>query len=462
MKIVKWEQRRFTVSPTVVPAGTKVTVKVKGYGDYHAFYDELEYEVRLIPVEKRDYIINEDFNTSEYVNECNIVDAYSKNGVLHFDYIFSGEQEWFFEIRVKSGQDYLKYYNKWQKMFRKQWGYINWDEFRYDFRLYSLDSDLYELTPFKGDTHTHTEYSDGSDRPEFFCANYRGFGYDFVAVTDHYEYRGSLAAIKKMSELDTNFKVFPGEEVHTIPSDDRFHIVNFNGKASVNTKIIDDYEGVKTEVFELAKKFDWLSERDAQELAWVKWIADEIRKTGGISVLAHPFLTVNHSYNSPTDITVEALRRGFVDAYEITNHDSAYTVNVAAALYNELRCSGVKVPIVGSTDAHCSTDHGQLHAACNSTVVFAKSLEDVPRAIMDLNAVAVRHFPEQEPHIFGSFRHTKYAVFLLENYFPMYSELCKASSVMMIEYFRGRTEFKESIELVEKRIDEFRRDFFGR
>ena len=38
---------------------------------------------------------------------------------------------------------------------------------------------------FKGNTHTHSLWSDGNDFPEMIFDWYRSHGYDFVAMTDH-------------------------------------------------------------------------------------------------------------------------------------------------------------------------------------------------------------------------------------------------------------------------------------
>lgn len=456
---MKFEQRRYTLSPSVVPAGKPVTVTIKGYGEHFGFYDDIEYEVMLIPKEKRDYLINDDFDITRYEEECNIVDAYSKDGVLHFEYTFEGEQEWVLHLRAKGGQD--KHFKRWRLYFKELWNVKMYDRFSFDFRIYSVLPDLYELDVFRGNLHSHTEYSDGADTPELFCANYRRF-VDFVAITDHYEYSSSVRAIEEMKQLDTNLKVFPGEEVHVIPSGGRFHIVNFNGKSSVNTRIIDDYENVKAEVFALAKNFPELSERDAQELAWNQWITQEIRKTGGLSIYAHPYDTVCHAYNCPTDITIETVRRGFTDVYELLNCDDPNAEILQAALYSEFRSEGIKLPIVGSTDAHQGGDYGVSKAGCHSTVVFAKSVDDIPQAIMDLNSVALSHFPGEKPRIYGPFRLVKYATFLMGNYFPMHEELCSASSILMAEYFKGAKELKPAVEAAEKRIMAYKKSFFGK
>jgi len=462
MKPMQFEQRHFVMTPVIVPEGKKSTITIRGLGNFHQFFDDLDYQVRIIPKEQRDYLINDDFDIAKFNEECNIIDAKCENGVLTFEYTFTGEQEWCIALRTKNGEeDYLKYYNPWRVMFKDLWRLPGWENFRYDFRLYSLSRDLYELTPFKGDTHTHTDYSDGTDTPELFCAHYRGFGYDFAAITDHYEYRGSIRAVEKMKQLDTNFKVFLGEEVHVIPSGGHYHIVNFGGKSSVNERIISDYDNVKKEVFEAAKEYTHLAERDAQELAWIKWISDHIRQVGGLCICAHPFDTVYNAYNIPTNITYESIKRGYYDAYEILNC-SAQGKNIQAMFYYDLQGQGIKIPIVGSTDAHHSTDHGEGSAAIHSTVVFAKTIEDVPEAIKNMMTTAVSHEPDQKPYVHGSFKLAKYTCFLMENYFPMHNELCMASSVLQREYFKGSTELKPAIELAEKRIKEYTDTFFGR
>lgn len=455
---MKFEQRRFSVFPSIVPAGKPITITIKGHGDFYRFFDDVNYLVKIVPKERRDYVINEDFDVSK--QECHIIDAVCNNGILSFEYCFEDEQEWAISVMAKNGHDH--HFNKWRSMFKDVWNLRQWDSFMFDFRIYSLLPDLYDLCVFKGDLHTHTEASDGNDTPELFCANYRGFGYDFLAITDHYEYSSSLRAIDKMAELDTNFTVFPGEEVHVIPSCGRFHIVNFNGKASINKKIKENYEKVKSEVFDLAKNLDGLSVRDAQEVAWTQWITNGIRAVGGIAIYAHPYWTYFHSYNCPTHITTEVLKRGYFDAYEALNGANPQENNLNSSLYYQLRAEGIHIPIVGSTDAHIATDHGSINCAVNSTYVFAKSAGDIPQAILDLNSTAASHAPGQSPYVHGNFRLVKYTYFLLDNYFPMHDELCKASGILISEYFKGNTELKTAIKAAEKVIAEFEKSFFGK
>ena len=53
------------------------------------------------------------------------------------------------------------------------------------FRVYAVEEDLAELRAFKGDTHLHSNRSDGEGTPFEVACQYRAAGYDFIAITDH-------------------------------------------------------------------------------------------------------------------------------------------------------------------------------------------------------------------------------------------------------------------------------------
>ena len=54
--------------------------------------------------------------------------------------------------------------------------------------VYSLNEDMAGRIPQRGDLHVHTSRSDAKEAPETVCANYRGHGYDFMVISDHYKY----------------------------------------------------------------------------------------------------------------------------------------------------------------------------------------------------------------------------------------------------------------------------------
>ena len=128
---IKWELRRFSVYPTVVPVGKKVTINIKGHNEYYRFFDEKEYIIRLIPKEFRDYTINDDFNIMK--DEANTVIGTCKDGVISFEYTFTGEQEWHISLMPVGGHD--EYFNKWRKKFKNLWNLTTWENLYFDFRV---------------------------------------------------------------------------------------------------------------------------------------------------------------------------------------------------------------------------------------------------------------------------------------------------------------------------------------
>ena len=96
--------------------------------------------------------------------------------------------------------------------------------------VYSVDDDLSQLKPFKGDTHLHSCRSDGEGTPFEVSCNYRASGYDFIAITDHHKFAPSLEAQSEIKKLTNDFFVFRGEEVHN-KSMGYFHIINFNNNS---------------------------------------------------------------------------------------------------------------------------------------------------------------------------------------------------------------------------------------
>jgi len=44
----------------------------------------------------------------------------------------------------------------------------------------------------------------------------RKIGLDFVTITDHGKYFPSIEVIDTFKDLDLDFKIFPGEEVHPL------------------------------------------------------------------------------------------------------------------------------------------------------------------------------------------------------------------------------------------------------
>lgn len=323
------------------------------------------------------------------------------DGVYTIDWDFAAEQRYTVKLRV--GEDVF-----------------------YSGYLYAVDPDLAPLRPYKGDTHLHTNRSDGWDEPFAVACAYREAGYDFIAVTDHGRYYPSIDLAAELKPLTDRFYVMPGEEVHP-KGGSCFHIVSLNAKHHI------------TEVFEqrpaeaAAAIQHILDTRDLSQLpdpyaaAMRIFIASEIRKAGGVAVMAHPFWECGDEYNYQTCEFLYHWRQGDFDALELLAgcDDTGNGNNLQEILWNDLKAEGLRIPIVGSSDAHvarCRCDYD--HFSRQFTLVFATGYDDLADAIVRRRAVAVERHSDKHFRCLGDYRYVKYARFLMAEYYPTYTALC--------------------------------------
>ena len=67
---------------------------------------------------------------------------------------------------------------------------------------------------FRGNLHTHSTRSDGALAPEAVAAHYRDAGYDFLALTDHFQKRYGFPVADTKSFRSNRFTTIPGAELH--------------------------------------------------------------------------------------------------------------------------------------------------------------------------------------------------------------------------------------------------------
>ena len=219
--------------------------------------------------------------------------------------------------------------------------------------LYSLDSDLYELTPLIGDLHSHSIRSDGRQDPTALAGYMRERGYDFFAMTDHHRYYPSEEVLDALSGLNSGIVPILGEEVH-VPNNP-LHIVHLGGTASVNEQYVKRREEHDAEILEYeARVPDEIPEMYKAHYARAMWASEHIRAVGGLVVIPHPFWRPKGSkrHNVSTEYAKIMLRSGLFDAYELIGAMSQQENNASVALWTELRCEGVNIPVVGSSDVH--------------------------------------------------------------------------------------------------------------
>lgn len=275
--------------------------------------------------------------------------------------------------------------------------------------LYALEPDLLALTPFKGDNHMHTYMSDGKDSPMYMAAAACRHGYDYCVITDHKQYEPSLIARDFYQGTGVDFLVIPGEEVHS--PDNRVHIINLGGSASVNDWWRDHEDEYRAAVaHELETMTEPMVDQCRYEAAACQVMFDKIRSVGGISVLCHPHWFIANGFNQREDVTEYLWDHRRFDALELIA-GGAYEMGT------QLQLSYFKdreaMPILGSSDAHACFG-GRLEPG-NYTIVFASSLdiESIKNAIRQGLTVA-----GNEGKLYGSYRLVKYAYFLRQCYYP--------------------------------------------
>ncbi len=354
-----------------------------------------------------------------------------KGGVYSYEYPFFGEQK--FDVKIKIGEDILL-----------------WT------RVYSLNEDLAALKAYKGDTHLHSNRSDGEGTPFEVACGYRAAGYDFMAITDHHRYAPSLEGKAAVEKWTKTFRLFKGEEVHNRDMG-YFHIINFDGDFSVNEVVETQDEYVQSEVAKILAKGDIPDTvADKYDCAFRIFVAQQIQKGNGLAIMAHPYWDVYGEYHIPTATTEYLLKRGAFDAVEVLASDdfNGNGDNLQVALWSDLRAEGYKIPVVGASDSHSCTAPDTLFDR-HFSLVFADGFDGIKSAIKAERSVAVMAYNDEYFFVFGVFRYVKYARFLLKEYFPAYKALTAKHAAAMLQ------EDKAAVAAAEDEIAAFNKKFFA-
>ncbi len=387
-------------------------------------------QIQMIPMEQYD-IAHTDYHIKEIYRYPFQELRHIGNGLFVTDHAFNGEQQ--HNIRVC-----------------------------YDGKLvtclyaYSVEDDLAKMNCYKGDTHLHTNCSDGEGTPfEVACA-YRAIGYDFIVVTDHHKYWPSVQAQKDVSAVTNAFTVFRGEEVHNM-SMGYFHIINMAGNTSINELIENDDAYVREQIEKILAERDFTGLLDPRSAAFRIFVANEIRKGGGVAILPHPFWNIGE-YHTPTEEIVYHFRHGDYDVLEVLaacdNQNNGS--NLQELLRTEMIAEGIKVPVCGSSDAHYALSRrADDFFGIQFTLVFSESPGDIPTALKEERGVAVSRSDDAVFHVVGRYRYAKYARFLMAEYFPTYTKLTEKHAAAMA------SKDTASVRKAETAIEAFKREFFA-
>jgi len=180
----------------------------------------------------------------------------------------------------------------------------------------------------KADLHIHTNFSDGVSSPQEVVRAAIEKNIDCICITDHREIKGAIEAMR--FGFDKNILVLPGIEIATKLGD----ILGINIK-----EIIPDGLSVKETI-------------------------EEIRKQGGIAVIAHPFSWPLHRFRGGKEDFLAA------DAIEIFNASLLNIFNKKAFNFSQ----EYNLPFTAGSDAHRAEFVGRAYIEVPQNILTEKEL----------------------------------------------------------------------------------------
>lgn len=387
----------YDVSPKIVRTGetTKITIKTKYVTKYPQFKLENKFFVLISPV--LDFHIDAKGYGDHHpllVEAC--------DGELSIDYFFESEQDYLLSV--------------WRQDENGENRYVILRTF-----LYALDADLYGLIPLKGNTHLHSCYSDGLEEPLQHIGAAFKHGYDYIALTDHNNYGGSMVAQSFLEKLDFSkasrmLTILNGEEFSC--NYQPMHIISLGADQPMPKELYIKDEIPKFENEE--EQYEWIIQQ-------LNILCDTIHQHNGLVVLCHPYWKPIYDWvrlDSPHKLIKEFIRTGKIDAFEVVG-GSPKNQNYVAQLQHllaleSLSLTNKKYAFLGQSDSHVVNEEDE---SCifgyHYTVAFCRenSREAILEAIEKDLTVAVEE-TDGKCEYYGSLRLSNFCRFLEREYFP--------------------------------------------
>ena len=407
----------YRILPGIVEVGKETEIEVSPLDPRYTFKENIAYSVKIQPMTRNERGM---IGLAKHICE----NAYVKNGKLYFKWFFDNEEE--YTVRIYFAEP---------------------REFIVQLSVYAVESDLFKLRPLKGDCHIHScrligKQTGSNETPAYAAANYRAAGYDFMMLTDHECYAGSVEMQEAYKDVKLGINLMNGEEIHA--PDNFMHFNNLGGKSSVNSLFHVDEEKYYKEVQEIIDTEE-IEFEDKFIYASCVWVARKTREAGGLAMLNHPHW-ISNVYSMPDKLTKLLLKNKVFDVYEITGAASRHQNNMKAAFYYSLMKEGIELPPVVSV----SDSHGTANGVFKNkyTIVFAEQndREGVLEAIKSNKVVAVETFGDGEYNVLGDYRYVSYARFLIEWYFPYFPIITAEEGKLMHQYILGCKEAKEKLD----------------
>ena len=404
----------YDIYPKIIPVGENSRITIAPL-DRHCFFQEDEtYLVTVIPMNH----ITADNDSKDYP----VYPFASKENKLQFNVFCEEEQPYTITVQKQ-------------------------DEVLCTLQIYGVGKDLYGLVPFRGNMHTHTFRSDGVESPELVAANYRKAGFDFLAITDHDVYPPSLEAIRAFEKLDLDFKLYPGEEVHT--PHNKLHILNFAGNNSVNQFFRDHPQDYEKEVQEIKQELGLSDSHPDFEYAASVWAFRKIHEYEGMAILAHPNWIIDGAYNIPPRQYLQFLKEKPFDALELINGGNMPYENAQQlAFWHDACCRGCQVPVVGNDDSHGTVNGEWFNIGMTYVLARANTKEALMESMKKGLCIAVERYHNETPHYYGSARLINLFSFLDKAYFPLHDEICALEGSFMTAFLQNNPVGEQGLALL--------------
>ena len=369
------KEEYFTVTPRVLLSNSENVILIQSKDNGVCL--EGEFMVMIVPYYDYEYIPFHD-------SKDDIITVEAKDGKLEFKYFFPSEQ--LYRVIIGEAKE----------------GDIG---ILLKTTVYAVDKDLFPLKTLIGDLHSHTIHSDGFDTPESVVRFASARKLDFVAVTDHNNYQGSVAAQKAAMQNDLPITVINGEEYSSTFT--KMHIISLGAPAPLDEACYN---------FTLDNPDKVLS-----EVEYIKLLCKRIKANGGISVLCHPLWKPLLSDGSRIDVPLSTVRElmedEVFDAVEIVGGspiEDQMTSQMQFLISVGYGATPDKVAYLGSTDSHSY----RIDPICGNhfTIIFAEenTSESILNAIRSKRTVAAQILNPSNVLLFGIPRYCMFAQYCLK------------------------------------------------
>lgn len=334
--------------------------------------------------------------------------------------------------------------------------------------LYCLDKVMIKLRPLKGDLHMHSICSDGKTTPFAMAMASLGAGMDFVSITDHDNYGGSLQAIKKVKENDIDILALAGEEVSVGGKKDMSislgngHILSIGANESIEEQRKDTkkYEAELQDIAETLKKEDINKNIDPTHYAKNIWVINKIKEAKGISILAHPnWVYRDGKYHLHQAFYKEMLKSSHLDGVEVFGEEKIKEHNNMTHLTAlQTKNKHKYLAPFANSDAHDS-DH---EVGDRFTILFVKekSASSIITAIKEGLTCAVFKRENYEHQFIGKDELAQYVYFLIKEYYPKHYSLKSRLAKLYIDQLINGEKFDRKIDIVKQRLENHTSSFF--